>query len=67
MFEQVLPFQYQLGAQFEIFFEPAKEIIVRCDDVLVFSKKDNNALTEVKNQLKNLLTELQLNIQEKEI
>jgi DNA repair ATPase RecN len=67
MFEQVLPFQDQLGAQFEIFFESAKEIIVKCDDVLVFSKKNNNALTEVKNQLKNLLTELQLNIQEKEI
>lgn len=67
MFEQVLPFQNQLGSQFEIFFKSANEIIERCDDVLVFSQKNNNALAEVKNQLKNLLTELQLNIQEKGI
>lgn len=67
MFEQVLPFQGQLGSQFEIFFESANEIIKRCDNVLVFSKKNNNDLTEVKTQLKRLLTELQLNIQEKEI
>lgn len=67
MFEQVLPFQDQLGPQFEIFFKSVNEIIEKCEDVLVFSKKNNNALTEVKKQLKSLLTELQLNIQEKEI
>jgi hypothetical protein len=66
MFEQVLPFQNQLGSQFEIFFKSANEIIERCDDVLLFSQKNNKTLTETKSQLKNLLTELQLNIQEKE-
>lgn len=67
MFEQVLPFQNQLGPQFEIFFTSANEIIERCDDILVFSKKNNNALTGIKNRLRDLLTELQLNIQEKRI
>ena len=41
MFEQVLPFQNQLGSQFEIFFKSANEIIERCDDVLLFSQKNN--------------------------
>ncbi len=67
MFEQVLPFQDQLGSQFEIFFKSANEIIERCDDVLLFYQKNNQTLMETKSQLKNLLTELQLNIQEKEI
>lgn len=67
MFEQVLPFKDQLGPQFEIFFISTNEIIERCDDLLLFSHNNNNALTEIHDQLKTLLTELQLNIQEKEL
>lgn len=67
MFEQVLPFKDQLGSQFDIFFKSATEIIERCDDILLFSQKNNNTLTETKGQLKQLLTELQLNILEKEL
>ncbi len=67
MFEQVLPFKDQLGSQFEIFFNSAIDLIEKCDDILLFSQKNNDALTETKAQLKNSLTELQLNIQEKHI
>lgn len=66
MFEQVLPFEDQLGSQFEVFFKSAREIIERCNDVLLFSQKNNLALLQVKRQLEGLLTELQLNIQEKD-
>lgn len=67
MFEQVLPYQNQMGPTFEVFFSSATEIIQQCDSLLTFYQKNNQALLEIKNKLSTLSIELQLNIQEKEL
>lgn len=67
MFQQVLPYQNQMGATFEVFFSSVAEIIEQCDNLLVFYQKNNQALLAIKNKLSTLSIELQLNIQEKEL
>ena len=67
MFDQLFKFKDQLGSDFENYFKAIKEVLPKFDETLTFLVANQNELKNTKDQLQTTLTELQINIKEKEI
>lgn len=67
MFDQLFKFKDQLGSDFENYFKSIKEVLPKFDETLTFLVANQKELKNTKDLLQTSLTELQLNIKEKEI
>ena len=64
MFDQVKPFQEQLGPSYDVFFQILEKIGVQCDEMIKFLEVNDEAFLATKTELQKINSELKINIKE---